>query len=82
MKPRLYERVALSGDFPEHDLRRGDVATLVDFVSHPSGGERGCVVEVFNAIGESIKTVVIPESSLAALRADEIMSVRPLASSP
>ena len=50
----LYERVALKRDLPEHDLRRGDVVVLVDYVPHPEGGEEGCVLEVFNALGESI----------------------------
>ena len=79
MKPRLYQRVALSCDFPEYDLKRGDVATIIDFVPHPGKGEPGCVLEIFNAIGESIKTVVVAESTVETLRADEIMAVRPLA---
>lgn len=75
----LYQRVALKRDLPEHNLRRGDVATLVDYVPHPEGGELGCVVEVFNALGESIVVAAIPESDLEALRADEVLAVRPLA---
>ena len=42
----LYQRVALRRDLPEHNLRRGDVAILVDYVPHPERGEQGCVVEV------------------------------------
>jgi Domain of unknown function (DUF4926) len=53
----LYERVALKRDLPEHNLRRGDVAVLVDYVPHPEEGEQGCVLEVFNALGESIAVV-------------------------
>ncbi len=75
----LYERVALKRDLAEHNLRRGDVATLLDFVPHPSNGEPGCVVEVFNALGESIAVVAVPESDLESLRADEVFAVRPLA---
>jgi hypothetical protein len=40
--------------FPEHALRAGDVATLVDCVDHPAPGPRGCVLELFNALGEWI----------------------------
>jgi hypothetical protein len=75
----LYQRVALKRDLLEHNLRRGDVATLLDFVPHPEDGEQGCVVEVFNALGESIAVIAVPESDLEGLRADEVLAVRPLA---
>jgi hypothetical protein len=52
---------------------------LVDFVPHPSGGEEGCVLEVFNAIGESLTMIAVPISVIEALRSDEVLSVRPLA---
>lgn len=75
----LYQRVALKRDLPEHSLRRGDIAVLVDYVEHPEGGEKGCLLEVFNALGESIAVVAVPESDLEDLRADEVLAVRPLA---
>ncbi|MEP6756286.1 MAG: DUF4926 domain-containing protein [Chthonomonadales bacterium] len=74
----LFQRVALATDVPEDGLKRGDVGTLTDFAPHPTGGERGCIVEFFNAIGESIAVIVVPESSVEPLRADEIWSVREL----
>jgi hypothetical protein len=73
----LYERVALKRDIPEHDLRRGDVAVLVDHLPHPEGGEEGYVLEVFNALGESIAVVAVRESEIEALRSDEVLAVRP-----
>ncbi len=76
---KLYDRVALKAAVPEHDLRAGDVATLLEIVEHPSGGPRGCVVEVFNAVGESIAVVTVPETEIEALRPDEVLSVRPMA---
>jgi hypothetical protein len=79
MSLSLYQRVALRRDLPEHGLRRGDVATLLDYVPHPEGGEQGCVVEVFNALGESIAVAAVQESDLEELRADEVLTVRPLA---
>jgi len=74
----LYQRVALKRDFPEHNLRRGDVAVLVDYVAHPERSEPGCVLEVFNALGESIAVVAVPESHVEELRADEVLAIRPL----
>ncbi len=79
MKIELYQEVSLTHDFPEHGLKHGDVAMFVDFVPHPSGGEEGCVLEVFNAIDESLTTISVPISVVEALRSDEVLSVRPLA---
>jgi hypothetical protein len=81
METRAFERFALRRDVDGHWLRAGDVAYLVDYVPHPEGGERGCVLEIFNAVGESIATVTVPESSIEPLEADEILSVRRLKAS-
>ncbi|MEM9120232.1 MAG: DUF4926 domain-containing protein [Cyanobacteria bacterium P01_F01_bin.56] len=78
MSLELYQEVALTRDLPEHQLRVGDVATLIDFVPHPEGGETGGLLEVFNAIGESITVIVVPQSAVEALRSDEILTVRSL----
>ncbi|NJL98825.1 MAG: DUF4926 domain-containing protein [Synechococcaceae cyanobacterium SM2_3_2] len=72
----LYERVALTRDIPTEGLRKGDVAYLLERIPHSHGGEPGCVLEVFNAIGESLRVVAVPESAVAALRADEVLAVR------
>lgn len=74
----LYQDVALTRDIPEHHLKIGDVATLIDYIPHPTDGEEGCVVEVFNAKGESIAVVAVPVSAVEALRSDEILTVRAL----
>jgi len=79
MKLALHQDVALRRDVEEHALKKGDVATLVDYVPHPDGGENGCVLEVFNALGESLAVVVLKESDLEPLQADEVLSVRQLA---
>ncbi|PSB58929.1 DUF4926 domain-containing protein [Chamaesiphon polymorphus] len=79
MEIELYQEVALTRDLPEYGLRAGDIAVLVDFVPHPSNGEEGCVIEVFNALGESIATIAVPISVVEVLRSDEILAVRSLA---
>ena len=79
MSLKLYHQVALRRDLPERNLRRGDVATLVDFVPHPRGGDPGCVLEIFNALGDSLAVVAVPQSDVEELRADEVLTVRPLA---
>jgi hypothetical protein len=74
----LYERVALTRDLDEHGLKRGDVATIVDTIPHPSGGPEGVVLEVSNALGESLQVVVVTADDIEPLSADEVFSVRPL----
>jgi len=34
----------------------------VDLIPHPSNGEMGAILEVFNALGESISGVTVPIS--------------------
>ncbi len=75
----LYQSVALRRDIDEHNLKAGDVAVLIDRVPHPSGGEGGVVLEVFNALGESLAVFTVAESAIEPLREDEVLAVRPLA---
>jgi hypothetical protein len=63
----LYSRISLNRDFPEYHLKRGDIATFIDIVPHPDGGEDGHILEVFNPQGESITVVTVPQSALAPL---------------
>ena len=79
MSLELHGRVALRTSFPEYGLQTGDVATLIDFVDHPGSGPRGCVLELFTALGDSIAVVTVPETVVSQLRADEVLSVRPIA---
>ena len=78
MTLELYTEVALTQNLVEYNLKLGDIATLVDFVPHPQGGEEGCVLEVFNAIGESINVVTVPKSAIKSLEANEILTTRSL----
>ncbi len=75
---KLFEEVALLKDIPEKKLKKGDVATIVEH--HPvSRGEDGYSLEVFNALGDTIAVVVVPESAIEPLKENEIFSVRSLA---
>ena len=78
MKIDLFKRVALRVDIPEHGLRKGDVATIVEHLPGKNGDD-GYALEVFNAIGESIAVVTTPESAVEPLTADKMPAVRPLA---
>lgn len=72
----LFQKVSLIKDLEKYGLKKGDIATLVDFVDHPDGGENGCVLEIANALGESIDVITVPLSFVETLKADEILSVR------
>ncbi|KAB2836057.1 MAG: DUF4926 domain-containing protein [Candidatus Brocadia sp.] len=72
------EEVVLLKDVPEKKLRKGDVATIVEH--HPvSKGKDGYSLEVFNALGDTIAVITVPESAIEPLTEDEIFSVRSLA---
>jgi hypothetical protein len=79
MRFELYTDVALARDLPELGLRRGDLVKLVDHHVAPDG-EEGYSIEVFNALGETIAVSSVAASALEALREDEVLTVRPLAS--
>lgn len=71
----LFQQVALAQDFPEKGLKRGDVATVVEH--HPvTVGEDGYTLEIFNAVGETIAVITVPESALERLAENEIFTVR------
>ncbi|HBB33443.1 MAG TPA: DUF4926 domain-containing protein [Cyanobacteria bacterium UBA8803] len=74
----LYQRVVLSRNFPDHNLKKGNVLTLIDYVPHLSGGEDESILEVFNAVGESINVIVVPMSAVHPFKKDEIFAIRSL----
>ncbi|MBK8206968.1 MAG: DUF4926 domain-containing protein [Planctomycetes bacterium] len=78
-KLELYKEVALLRDVPEHGLKRGDVATIVDFAPSKDGKSRGAVLEVFDAVGNTLAVVIVPDHHVEPLHAGEVLSVRTLA---
>ena len=76
----LFKEVVLTRDFPEYGLKRGDVAVIVDRHS-ASGQETGYTLEIFNAVGETVDVVTVPESAVRLLSADDMPAVRSLDSS-
>ena len=75
MKFELFKDVVLLIDIPERRLKKGDVATIVEY--HPSENSvDGYTLEVFNAIGETIAVITVTESDIAPLKESEVLSVR------
>jgi hypothetical protein len=77
MKPELYSRVIVTVDVPQEDVRRGDIATVIDYVPHPQGGEEGAILEIFDALGNSLGVVIVPVSAIAPLTRGLVPSARP-----
>jgi hypothetical protein len=77
MKFELFTRVALKENFPQYQLCRGDIATIVEH--HPvKNGEDGYSLEVFNAIGETIAVITVAESEIEPLMNNEVLHIRVL----
>ena len=72
------QEIALNQDFPEFNLYRGDIATLIDYVPSTTGDEEGAILEVFNALGKSVAVVTVPGSSINVVKADDLLSIRRL----
>lgn len=77
MKFPLYTRIALAADIPQENLRRGDIATIVEYYEATAGKDCGYELEVFNAVGDTIAVITVAESQIESLRKDEILAVRP-----
>ena len=78
MTYKLFMRVALREDFPQHLLRKGDIATIVERHASPPGEETGFSLEVFNALGETIAVLTVAESQIEPLLSSEVLHVRQL----
>lgn len=78
MKYEMFSRIALKSDIAEHNLRAGDVATIVEYHPGRPGQEPGYTLEVFNAIGETVAVVTVHESQIEPLNAGGILHVRRL----
>ena len=77
MKFELYKKAVMSRDVPAEGLKQGDVVTLLDYLTAPSG-KNGYNIEVFNTLGETILVTAVEEADLEPLRADEVWAVRRL----
>lgn len=64
MNYEMFTRIALKTDLPEHGLRRGDVATIVERHAGLPNQEPGYTLEIFNAVGESIAVITVRDLRL------------------
>jgi len=78
MTYELFEEIVLNKDIPEKNLKKGDVATIVEYYP-ASESEAGYSLEVFNALGDTIAVITVPESAIHSFNENEVLSVRLLA---
>lgn len=73
MKHKILDCVVLAKDIPELGLRAGDLGTIVA-IYEPDGLE----IEFIKASGETQAVLTLTETDVRAIKADDIVSVRPL----
>ena len=78
MAAEMFGDVILTVDLPAHDLRAGDVGTLVDRHVIP-GLEEGWSVEFFDMTGKTVAVVTEPASHFRLPTAADRPSARSLA---
>lgn len=66
------ERVALTGDLPEHGLKTGDIGMVV----HIYGDHKGYEVEFVTLNGDLVALVPVYPSQIRPIEQDEIASAR------
>ena len=75
MKYELFKEVVLLRDIPEKRLKKGDVATIVEY--HPADDYiDGYTLEVFNVFGDTLSLITVTESDIESLRENEIFNAR------
>lgn len=80
MSFELFQDVILTEAVPEHDLRPGDVGTVVEHHAVP-GIEEGYSVEFFDMTGQTVAVLTVPAHKLRAPTPADRPSVRVLESS-
>lgn len=78
MSYEIFTRVSLAVDLPEYGLKKGDIATVVDQQEGGPGQETGYSLEVCNAVRDTAAVVVVEESKIFPVQANEILHVRQL----
>lgn len=67
-----YEQVVLTEDLPEHNLKAGDLGTVV--MIH--GDHAGYELEILSADGRTLDVVTVEASQVRTIRRDDVLHVR------
>ena len=74
MTPQLLDVVVLTGDIPQHGLRRGDLGTVVEVHNATA-----FIVEFVAASGRAQALVTLGPADVRAVADDDLVTVRPAA---
>lgn len=69
----LFSQVALTQDLPEYNLKRGDIATIVEHYPMPEDEEDGYSLEGFNLPHVTLEVAASQIISIAQLEQEEMI---------
>lgn len=78
MKYELFSKVSLKMDVKKYKLKKGDMATIVEYYPPHPKRPAGYSVEVFNGLGQTIGVYDIEESKLEQVTENSIPTIRKL----
>lgn len=78
MQIPLYSLVSLLVDIPKHNLKVGDVATVVEYLTGNGVVPAGYICEAANALGETIAVFSVHADEISTLNRNEVLHVRAL----
>lgn len=70
MKFELFSEVQLKKDIPEHNLRQGTSAIIVDYCPRPGGQEDEYLLEVLDENNLAFDVIAVPASKIEAATAE------------
>ncbi len=73
MKLELYKKAVLTHDVPTEHLKKGDLVTVIDYLENP---EPGYILEIFDALGNTVGVTAVPERLLEPVQEGERLQVR------
>ena len=72
----LFSQVALAEDLPEHHLKRGEIATIVEHYPMPEGEEDGYSLEGFDVPNVTVEVAASQIMSLSQWQQGEAILVK------
>jgi hypothetical protein len=76
MKYPLYSSVILTRNLPQYGFKKGDVATIVEYIENSP--ENGYILEFFDANGDTLSVVPVLETDITKPYPKAIINYRRL----
>ena len=76
IKIPLYKEVSLKCDLPKYHLKKGDIATIVEYIEGKDDLPNAYVLEAFDALGETIGIFTLPDDKVASITHNEVLHAR------